>query len=505
MRIASPQSQGQKETMPYCPNPECPHRRRSKKPAELVEGMEFCPDCGTRLSSGDLPVQDEKGKRAFWPRPLVRRSLITAATLVVLWLLMLVPSPFIDLVAARALVKGSWLLHGVQFGPFSLGIMPLVSAFILVELFALCVPPFRRRRHNDPAFRRKLVLASAITAFCLCLAQGFTNALLLESMSYSQQMFLPKLVPNPGWAFRLSHTLMVTCGTFILLGVAFFVSRAGVGNGFAVLILFGLICELPRDMSHLTSLYKIGELAPIQLFTLFLGTAVLFVSAWLFLSRKAARSVGGIPLRLPTCGLLPVEISAAVVLLAAQLGCFFDLPWMRFLQERLHPGSRDMVYANLGLIALFTPIASVLFYWRRRKELRKDENRKQWRRAWITSGICLAAFLVGWHLLGELAGRLWRFMPTLLTISFVTVILMDLASEIRARKSAFGGCDLVPLAFHQDMVDSLEDQAQRAGEHTVVRGLFYRSLTYFFAPFVPLVLLGPEKAEQKDETASPAK
>lgn len=466
--------------MAYCPNPDCQHRKRTGLPAEFKPGITACRDCGTRLveEHPDPPKQ-----RPSCPQPLRRRILFSVAVICILWLSMLIPPLFVDLDALRNLFDWSAIDSALNAGPLSRGPNPFLVAFVLVELFALAVPRFRRRRHADPALRNKLNLASVILGLGVSMLGAYSVALFLERAGWYSSG--PPVVENPGWAFRLAFILTTTAGTCLYVAAAFLINRYGVGSGFAVVILAYMVSEAPPLFLEIWHHLSIETIAPVEVLVLGAAAVGAFAGIWWFLHLPDKRP-GKLPLRLPTCGLFPLELAFLIMILPSTLSQFFDVSWLQEISGVLVPGSKPYLLLELGLLILFVPLISSLFYWRRRKNFGQDVSRREWLRARVHSAIFLMCIVGAWYAMYRLIpGSVWSF-PSSVILVGACALTADLVHEIRARWHAPGGVDLVVLESRQDVADAVE-----AGEKgLVIQGLHYRSLTYFFGPFVPLNILG---------------
>lgn len=469
--------------MAYCPNPDCKHKQRTGKPAEFQAGISTCKDCGTRLVDENPEPPQE---RPPCPPPLRRRIWFTIAVICALWLAMLIPPPLVNLDLLQDLTRFSFANIGFTFGPLSRGPNPFLAAFVLVEIIALAIPAFRRRRHNDANFRSRLWTVSVVGGLALCMLGAFYTAIYMESLGGIIGNYI---VENPGWGFRIAFVLITTAGSCLYIAAVHLINRFGVGSGFAVVILASGLAAVPNSISGTINELGTGALVPLDVVLGIVALGVLATGVWLFL-HLGDRKPSTLPLRLPTCGLFPVELAYIFLILPSTLNNFFGWyysdSWLQQLAYQLTPSNKLYLAMELILIAIFVPLASSLFYWRRRKEFKLDANRAAWRRARYHSaaflvGVAGAWFLAYWFLYGA-----YWLLPSSLTLIVACAIIADLRKEIRARWNAPAGVDLVVLESHQDVADAVE----AGGKGLVIQGLLYRSLTYFFGPFVPLNILG---------------
>lgn len=477
----------------YCPAPDCPARRRSGEVAEYQESVERCADCGAELVA---EAPQTVRRRRPWPAALKRRLWVTALGVALASLASLLPSPFVDLESACEALRTSWPRLSQQLGPFALGILPLFSAFVLVELAALSVPRWNRRRHGDPVFRHTLLLRSLTLGFVLAMIQGYFIAVWLEHVGNRPDVFALdlRLISQPGLSFRLQYALTASTGTLLLGLVALVITKHGVGNGFAVLLLVDLFNSVPLELYDLrpmlAEVMNVGVLVfgSVLLFFLLGGIAFIFL-------RSPRLTPDGLPLFLPTAGLLPLELGMPLLILPPTLLTFVDHPWLRYIVEVTAPGSTTQLYVGLGAVLVSVPLGSWLYWWRFRARLRPPPQRRAWIRAQLLSIALFCALLVLWHGFGRHAPPEITSRFSLLWLIPVVAILGDLYSEIQARRQAPDGNDLIPLAEYQHPAEAHEDARGRSSEAgAVVQGLRFRALHYFFAPQVPCRVLGVEAA-----------
>ncbi len=478
--------------MPFCPNPECPHRLRTGRAAEFRVGRTVCADCRAALVERN-PVSPEI-LPPFAPA-LKARLAWTLATMAFLWLAFLCPMPFLQRVSffdgQREMTPTA-----VQFGPLSMGIAPFLLGFIVVELAALAVPSLRRRRLGDPQLRRKLWRASLMVGVLWCLARGLVAAWTLEGLEWNlAQLNQPPLVADPGWWFRIRFALAQTAGSCLFVLAAELISRKGIGSGYAMAILADACATLPGSLRGAFFHWSTGQVTTLALV---LAGALLMGCAWAlwrFFSLERLRP-WGLLLAAPTCGIFPLELAWSLVMLPPLLNNFFSLPWLANFTARFYPGSTPFLAAEIALLFFFVPLASGWFYWRHTDSFRRA-NRREWRRAQVFSALLLSGLVaygeIGWRLLGPLSWSL----PAALTLVGVTAVLFDLVAELNFRRRL--GAEPEVLAVCQDVGDVLQVAAAAWGP-VLIQGLRYRSLGYFFMPYIPLVLLGTREEGTGNET-----
>lgn len=488
--------------MPYCPNPQCPPRTRTGRPAEYRPGVTHCADCGTELVADDPTPQHTREPRPALPAALKRRLLATLGICAIVYGASWLPNPLLDPEGVAELTAQGGISRR-HLGPMGLGITPLLVGFVLVELFALLVPALRRRRLSDQKLRTGLTRAAVVVGGLWALASGISQALWMESLGhYAGGGYGPSLVVDYGWAFRLATGFLMATGTGLFALAAWGIDRHGLGRGYAVLLLAGVAFELPAALELVWRAISVGSysLLDVALMGVVLGVAA---AALEFFFRRGDRVVGRAPVRLPVCGTFPLELAMLIGMLPAALSMFLWAPWLDEFGRYMVPGSLEWLGLQAAMIAVWLVPISTMFHWRRRSLLRSPDYARFWLAARAYSGLLLIGLAGADYLMyagGPISlGLLW---PGSLTLIIVYALGSDLWTEIAARWRAPGGADLKAVEVHQDVSDALASAkvyaAGQPDKPITVTGLRYRSLTYFFGPYVPLVLLGTPDTQRRE-------
>lgn len=377
---------------------------------------------------------------------------------------------------------------GSMINVLTLGITPILAAFLLVEITALAVPRWRPLRICGPEGRARLLRATAIVTVIMALLQGYGISIWLEGL----QRFGVDVVTEPGLASRLLITLTLTGGVMVLWIVAGLLHRHGLGNGFSLVILAGLL-QVPAALDADPTLAPVEAGAELRAALTIAGWLVIFAATSRVLRARAA----GTGMRLPTCGILPaVDVIAVVpavltsaVILERALG-----PGPAQAQETLPPAMRLVLTIVLafGYAWLFSrpralPAGARVL----------GGERAQMAGFWRAT-ILSALYVTGATAVALLAER--AALPvSIIEPVLVTAIVMDLVAEWRARRRCR---DLVAVwPIHRVQVADLAVATlQRAGIDAHTRGRYHRTLLHFFAPFVPIELQVP--AERASEAES---
>ncbi|WP_428268562.1 SecDF P1 head subdomain-containing protein [Haliangium sp.] len=428
-------------------------------------------------------------------RPWGRLVFTCAAALAVHYGAPLVSLPGIDLATAKDVTVGLDIdIEAMMGNVFVLGLGPIFSAFVLVELAALLVPRWRRLRIGGPDGRARLGRPTAIVSVLLALLGGYSVALWLEGLSVDS--FAPGIMLDPGLASRLTIACTLAAAVFVLWFVASAISRYGLGNGFSVLLATAAL-DLPSYLFGLRDSSAIADDGRVVVIALALCVVVVVTSRIL-----RVRAGGPLGLRLPTCGVIPiVEAGALAGALGLAAGTVADT-----VGAALSPSGQPLTatITQLGLVATLAVVFSFAFSWPDRPLGRArliDPDAQARRRAAFWRGtVTSTLYLLAASALTMAVARWVVDSPydlvragtpyDLVGLIVATAVAMDLLAEWRALR---GRRDLVSVwPVHRVQVLSLALDALRgAGIEAHARGAYHRSLLHFFGPFVPIELMVP--------------
>src|SRR5438874_2312065 len=229
---------------------------------------------------------------------LRRRVLFTLAMLAVYRLGVHVPTPGIDRHAMAAFFeqqKGTLfgflnLFSGgalEQFSVFSLGIMPYISASIILQLLTVVFPYLERLSKEGEVGRRKITQYTRYGTVVLSIVQGMMISMGLEGThgpgGYS-------LVLNPGWSFRLMTVITLTSGTAFIMWLGEQITERGIGNGISLIIFAGIVARIPQAVLQTwTTFQDKAEGSDIQLFIL--GAVMVLTIALIVFVERAYRKI----------------------------------------------------------------------------------------------------------------------------------------------------------------------------------------------------------------------
>ncbi|HKZ07359.1 MAG TPA: preprotein translocase subunit SecY [Methylomirabilota bacterium] len=316
-------------------------------------------------------------RNIFRIEELKRRVLITLGLLAAYRLGAHVPTPGID---GHALAQFFDQVQGTLLGMvdlfsggnlrrltvFALGIMPYISASIILQLLTVVIPALERLAKEGEAGKKKITQYTRYGTIGLSLIQAFGIAVGLEGMRGPGGT---AIVPDPGWAFRLLTMITLTTGTALIMWLGEQISEKGIGNGISLIIFAGIVVRLPSAIVSSYQLISTGELR----LPVFIGLIVmmLLVTAAVILMQEGQRKIpvqyakrvvgrrvyGGqsthIPLRINTAGVIPVIFASSLILFPATLTRFINHPWMQAITEALSPGHITYTVLYCGLIIFF--------------------------------------------------------------------------------------------------------------------------------------------------------
>jgi len=250
---------------------------------------------------------------------------------------------------------------------FALGIMPYISASIILQLLAVVSPELSKMQKEDGAAgRKKITQYTRYGTVLITLIQGFGIAVGLESMASPTGA---PVVIAPGWGFRLMTILTLTTGTVFLMWLGEQMTKKGIGNGISLIIYAGIVAGLPRAVISTFSLVKAGELSVFML--LLIGVLMLAVLAAIVFMERGQRRIpiqyakrmvgrkmyGGqtthLPLRVNTAGVIPPIFASSILLFPATLGEFSSVSWLKSAAEFFNPQTITYNVIFIALIVFF--------------------------------------------------------------------------------------------------------------------------------------------------------
>ena len=252
-----------------------------------------------------------------------------------------------------------------RFTVFALGIMPYISASIIMQLMTYVVPTLESLKKEGEAGRRKITQYTRYGTLGLALFQSLGIALALEGSA--------GLVINPGFGFRMTTVVSLTAGTMFLMWLGEQITERGLGNGISILIFGGIAAGLPGAIGGLFELIRTGAMSIIAaIFIIALVGLVTFAVVFVergqrkILVNYAKRQVGNkvyggqsshLPLKLNMSGVIPPIFASSIILLPATVVGWFatgeGLRWLKDLSGALSPGQPIYVMLYAAMIVFF--------------------------------------------------------------------------------------------------------------------------------------------------------
>lgn len=259
----------------------------------------------------------------------------------------------------------------------SLGIMPYISATIIIQLLSAVIPQLSKLAREEGG-RAKIIQYGRYLTVVLCLGQGFVMAIAWENPEKIFQGFNGQLVADPGLAYRLQTTLLLTTGTLLMMWLGEQISERGIGNGVSLVITIGILARVPQTVQALWEMFVTPEGIQAK-FNLFHGVALvlllLAVIAGVIAVTQAQRKIpvqyaqrtvgrkmvqGGssfMPLKVNYAGVMPIIFAQAILMFPEKLlgmaGQSFDIKFLVDLS--LH--FREDQWVHIGALA-----AMILFF-----------------------------------------------------------------------------------------------------------------------------------------------
>ena len=309
---------------------------------------------------------------------LRRRLVFLLLALVVYRIGAHIPVPGIDPVQLQQLFNGQQGILNLfnmfsggaleRFTVFALGIMPYISASIIMQLMTYVVPMFEQMKKEGEAGRRKITQYTRYGTLGLALFQSLGIAVALESQA--------GLVLSPGFGFRMTAVVSLTAGTMFLMWLGEQITERGLGNGISILIFAGIAAGLPSSIGGLLELVRTGAMGiPAAIFIVLVVAAVTYFVVFVergqrkILVNYARRQVGNkvyggqsshLPLKLNMAGVIPPIFASSIILLPATAVNWFSgsgESWSSRTQKdiasTLTPGQPIYVMLYAGAIIFF--------------------------------------------------------------------------------------------------------------------------------------------------------
>ncbi len=265
---------------------------------------------------------------------------------------------FVDLFSGRNMSKMTI---------FALGIMPYISASIILQLLQVVWPYLERLSKEGELGRKKITQYTRYGTIIICSIQASAIALWLQAQSSPSGV---AIVPNPGAGFIFLTVLTLTTGTVFVMWLGEQISERGIGNGISLIIFAGIVVNYPRDFQNVLAGLKTGSMTPLRL--IFLLVLMLGVIAGIVFVERGQRRIpvsyakrvvgrkvyGGqsthLPLRVNTGGVIPIIFAASVITIPATIAGFVKHPIFQQIAQQFGLGMPLYNLLYIAAIVFFT-------------------------------------------------------------------------------------------------------------------------------------------------------
>jgi len=308
---------------------------------------------------------------------LKHRILVTLGLLAIYRIGAHIPTPGIDGVAlaeffrqAQGTLLGFFDMFAggalLRMTIFALGIMPYISASIIIQLLTVVIPHLERLSKEGEAGRRKIIRYTRYGTVGLAAFQSFGISIGLEQMTSPGGA---AIVPMGGWGFRMMTVISLTAGTAFIMWLGEQITERGIGNGISLIIFAGIVARMPMATGRTFTLLKTGEISAfLMVFVIILMVAsVAFI---IFMERGqrkipvqyAKRVVGRkmyggqsthLPLKVNTAGVIPPIFASSILMFPATIAGFIKNPIMEAIANTFAPGRALYTVLYVGLIIFF--------------------------------------------------------------------------------------------------------------------------------------------------------
>jgi len=250
---------------------------------------------------------------------------------------------------------------------FALGIMPYISASIIIQLLQAVIPYFEKLAKEGEEGRKKITQYTRYGTVGLAAVQSFGTTILLENMAPGG---VPVVIMG-GIQFKLLTMVTLTAGTIFVMWLGEQITERGIGNGISLIIMVGIIARYPTDFLNTWRALKLGQITPFRLVLLLvimvfvIGGVILITQGQRRLPVQYAKRIVGrkvyggraqyIPLRVNTAGVIPIIFAQSIMMFPSTIAAIPVLRQSEFMaqvQTILSPGS--WLYLSLyGLIIVF--------------------------------------------------------------------------------------------------------------------------------------------------------
>ncbi len=246
---------------------------------------------------------------------------------------------------------------------FALGIMPYISASIILQLLTVVIPHLGRLAKEGERGRKKIIQYTRYGTVIISIIQSFIIAVGIEGMQDGT------FVQNPGWSFRIMTMITLTSGTAFIMWLGEQITERGIGNGISLIIFAGIVARVPEAV--IKTIIKVRtEGIDVFMLIVMIVVMVAVVGVIVFMERGqrkipvqyAKRVVGRkvyggqsthLPLKVNTAGVIPPIFASSVIMFPATIAGFIEIPWVKDMAGRLAPGTVLYTLIYVAMIFFF--------------------------------------------------------------------------------------------------------------------------------------------------------
>ncbi len=250
---------------------------------------------------------------------------------------------------------------------FALGIMPYISASIILQLLQVVWPYLERLAKEGELGRKKITQYTRYGTIGICIIQAWAIAFLLQKLTSPSGA---RIVPNPGLPFQLLTVLTLTTGTVFVMWLGEQISERGIGNGISLIIFAGIVARFPAGLNSIFSGLKTGSWDPIKV--ILVAVMMLVVIAFIVFVERGQRRIpvsyakrvvgrkvyGGqsthLPLRVNTGGVIPIIFAASIITIPGTIATMIKLPFFQSIAKQFGLGMPLYNILYVTAIVFFT-------------------------------------------------------------------------------------------------------------------------------------------------------
>jgi preprotein translocase subunit SecY len=308
---------------------------------------------------------------------LKKRIFVTLSLLIVYRVGVHVPTPGIDSTAlASFFMQAKEGLLGwfnmftggalERLSVFALGIMPYISASIILQLLTVTIPHLERLSKEGEQGRKKITQYTRYGTVVLSIFQGLMISIGLENMSSPAGA---PIVIHPGWSFRFMTVITLTAGTAFIMWLGEQITERGIGNGISLIIFAGIVTRAPNALLNTLRLLRTGEMGIFAV--LLLAVLMVAVVAFIIFVEQGQRRIpiqyakrvigrrmyGGqsthLPLKINTSGVIPPIFASSIIMFPATIAGFVNIPAVQRIASAIRPGNAIYEVLFVGFIFFF--------------------------------------------------------------------------------------------------------------------------------------------------------